>query len=135
MLKKTLIVILFIISANVVFAQTYLISAGGTVTTCAGDFYDSGGDIGTYSSDEDYMMTFCSNNAVNTHVRLYFWEFSIEPSDTLYIYNGPDDTSPLIGAYNNTNSLALHAVIATAANPSGCLTAKFQSNSTSNTDG
>ena len=135
MLKKTLIVILFIISANVVFAQTYLISAGGTVTTCAGDFYDSGGDIGTYSSDEDYMMTFCSDNAVNTHVRLYFWEFSIEPSDTLYIYNGPDDTSPLIGAYNNTNSLSLHAVIATAANPSGCLTAKFQSNSTSNTDG
>ena len=76
-------------------------------------------------------MTFCSNNATNTHIKLYFWTFDIDASDTLFIYDGPNTTSPLIGAYNNDNSLFLFPVNATAANPSGCLTVQFKSDGAS----
>jgi len=134
MLKKIFTIILIIFS-NIVFAQTYLISAGGTVNTCAGDFYDSGGSGASYSINENYTMTFCSDNAVNTHMKFYFWEFDIDPSDTLYIYDGANTGAPLIGAYNNNNTLFLYMVKATLTNPSGCLTFKFKSNGATNSAG
>lgn len=110
------------------FSQ-YLISTynGQTVNTCTGRAYDSGGAGGGYGNNQNLTMTICSNNATNTHTKLYFWDFDIDPSDTLYIYDGPNTTSPLIGAYNNNNTLFLFPVYATAANPSGCLTLKFKS--------
>lgn len=51
------------------------------------------------------------------------------PSDTLYIYDGPDDTYPLIGAYNNNSvpQLYLMPINASIYNPTGCLTVHFVS--------
>ncbi|MFH2094335.1 MAG: PKD domain-containing protein, partial [Bacteroidota bacterium] len=74
-------------------------------------------------------MTFCSNDPVNTHIQLYFSYTDIMPSDTLYIYDGPDMTAPLIGAYNNNSApvLYLMPVNASIYNPTGCLTVRFVS--------
>jgi hypothetical protein len=110
-------------------SQNYQINLynGQFVNTCTGDFYDSGGAGAGYGSSEDFSMTFCSNSPVNTHIRLYFQEFNIDPGDTLFIYNGPALTSPLLGKYNNNNTLLLFPVEATADNVSGCLGIRFKS--------
>ena len=33
------------------FSQDYLISQGGTINTCSGTFYDSGGSAGNYAAN------------------------------------------------------------------------------------
>ena len=134
--KKFLFILLFIWSFALYSpAQTYLISNGGTVSTCTGDFYDSGGNAGDYQSGEDYTMTFCSNSTTNTHIRVYFWEFNINPADTLYIYDGNSTAAPLIGTYNNANTLFLYSVQASISNASGCLTFRFKSHSAASAPG
>lgn len=96
---------------------------------CDGNFVDAGGPGGGYGPNQNYTATICSDfSNGNPSIKLYFNQFDIDPSDTLYIYDGIGPTDPLIGAYNNTNSLFLHPVQATVMNWTGCLTVAFQSN-------
>ncbi|MHC1706289.1 MAG: PKD domain-containing protein [Bacteroidales bacterium] len=129
-MKKYIVLFSLLMITSLGFSQSYLISTynGQTVNTCTGRAYDSGGAGGDYGNNQNLTMTLCSNNATNTHTKLYFWDFDIDPSDTLFIYDGPNTAAPLIGAYNNNNTLFLFPVVATAANPSGCLTLQFKSN-------
>ncbi len=102
-MKKYLFSIVLIFSMLNFYGQAYLISSGGTVSTCSGYFYDSGGSGGTYQNDENYTMTICSSNG--GHIVATFTAFNTEASyDYLYIYNGPNTGSPLIGSYNGTTS-------------------------------
>jgi PKD repeat protein/subtilisin-like proprotein convertase family protein len=77
-------------------AQSYLISQGGTITTCSGTLYDSGGSGGQYSNYEDYTITICSSTG--GHIELYFSVFDVESAsfDHLTIYDGPNTGSPLL---------------------------------------
>ncbi|MCX6269925.1 MAG: PKD domain-containing protein [Bacteroidetes bacterium] len=136
-MKKTLLLFLSVFTVLSGYSQAYLISTynGQTVNTCAGRAYDSGGAGGGYGNNQNLTMSICSNNATNTHTKLYFWDFDIDPSDTLFIYDGPNTASPLIGAYNNNHTLFLFPVFATAANPSGCLTLWFKSDGAGNGGG
>ncbi|HNV95855.1 MAG TPA: hypothetical protein PKG63_05225, partial [Bacteroidales bacterium] len=68
MKKFTLTLSFLIFSFILIFAQTYTINTGGTISTCSGTFYDSGGGSGTYQNNENYTMTFCSNNGGNIRV-------------------------------------------------------------------
>lgn len=81
------------------FSQTYLISNynGQTVNTCSGTFYDSGGSAGPYSNNENYTVTFCSGTS--DHLKFDFTALNIGTGDVLYIYDGPNTGSPLIGTY------------------------------------
>ncbi|MEI7594965.1 MAG: gliding motility-associated C-terminal domain-containing protein [Bacteroidota bacterium] len=125
---------LFLLTASIfTYGQSnYLISTGGTISTCSGFFYDSGlGSAANYGNNQNLTMTFCAGAGVNTHIQVYFNEFDVDPSDTLYIYDGNSvNPANLIGAYNNTNSLELFPVQATISNSSGCLTFRFKSNGT-----
>lgn len=60
-----LFIVLSFLSTNS-FGQTYTIDMGGTITTCSGTIYDSGGSgggpPGRYSNNEDYTITICSDN-------------------------------------------------------------------------
>lgn len=136
-MKKYILFLLVLPFVQFATGQNYLISTynGQTVQTCSGKSYDSGGAGGGYGANETYTVTFASNNATNTHMKLYFAAFDIHPSDTLYIYDGPNTTSPLIGAYNNNNTLFLFPVYTSVLNSSGDITLKFKSNSATHGQG
>lgn len=73
------------------------------VVPCSDTLWDMGGPSRNYFNDEDYVTTIAPTGA--TQVTLAFSQFSMELNyDSLYIYDGPDATYPLIGAYTGTNS-------------------------------
>ena len=50
------------------YSQDVLISDQGTVVTCSGNFYDSGGDSGNYTSNENYTITLSDDSFVDIFV-------------------------------------------------------------------
>ena len=89
-------IMLMMISTQVL-SQTYLISQGGTITTCSGTIYDSGGPSGNYSSNENYVITICGDLPGAT-MTLEFTSFTFESPtwDYLSIYDGSTTASPEI---------------------------------------
>ncbi|MCF8364461.1 MAG: PKD domain-containing protein [Bacteroidales bacterium] len=98
-----------------------------TITTCTGIFYDTGGESGQYSNDEDFTMTFLPGEA-GASIIVDFEMFNIEDNsscsyDWLKIYNGSTASSPLIGTYCGTDSPGTIE----ADNADGALTFEFHS--------
>ncbi len=105
------------------FSQTYLISSGGTVNTCAGTFYDSGGSAGSYQNGENYTMTICSN-LPGAHIMVNFTAFQLETGwDYLSIYDGPNTGSPAL--VTNGSGTTLNGMSYTSTGT--CLTFRFTS--------
>lgn len=77
------------------------ITDGCTDVLCISDFYDSGGLSSYYQSNEDLTHTVSAPTATAT-ILVKFFDFSVYPGDTLYIYDGPSTASTLIGAYSYT---------------------------------
>ena len=93
---------LFILSGASLMGQTYT-QTTGSVSTCSGTFFDSGGSLGSYNNFENSTYTICSNSGNCLNVN--FTSFDIETNwDYLYIYDGPTTASPLVGTYTGTNS-------------------------------
>jgi gliding motility-associated-like protein len=116
------------------FSQSYLISAGGTVTACSGDFFDGGDQTGNYGDNENFTMTIHAPAAPNTHIKMIWNAFDVEPGDTLFIHDGSSTGAPLIGKYNN-NNLPPSFTQASVYNASGDLTFHFVSNGQYNSAG
>ncbi|HOY33179.1 MAG TPA: gliding motility-associated C-terminal domain-containing protein [Bacteroidales bacterium] len=133
-MKKISILAALLFIVSVAHSQNYLISAGGTVTACSENFYDSGNYGGNYSNNENFVMTFHSNNPTNTHLRFSFNVFDVEPGDTLIVYDGSSVTATVLGKYNN-NNLPPAYVFATIYNLTGDLTFQFKSNASLNNGG
>lgn len=97
----------------------------GSATTCVGTFYDSGGSTGAYGNNENLVFTF--NPATSgAMIRASFTAFDTESGyDRLYIYNGPNTSSPQVAGspFEGTTSPG----VVTALNGSGSLTFKFES--------
>ncbi|MBP6311584.1 MAG: PKD domain-containing protein [Flavobacteriales bacterium] len=119
-------ILLTTISLN---AQTVLISDGGFAYGCAGALYDSGGDGGFgYGNNEDFTITICADQTTGTHVRLNFNSFNLPTgadADALIIYDGMDNTGPIIGTFTGTGPATV--VSAGFFNTSGCLTLEWSS--------
>jgi PKD repeat protein len=95
----------------------------GTVTTCQGNFYDSGGTTSSYGNNEDLTMTFYPATS-GSYIRMIFNDFSVESSyDYLYIYDGENTSATLIGSYTGSTSPGT----VTASNSAGALTFHFTS--------
>jgi PKD repeat protein len=106
-----------------------------TLNTCNGTFYDQGGPIGNYGSNQNYTMVFIPGTPGNS-LQATFSEFELEESsncsnDYFKIFNGTTMLAPLIGKYCGTNSPGT----VTASNASGALTFVFHSNATGNFSG
>lgn len=91
---------------------------------------------GNYSPNMNEVLVLCPDLTQGSKVSIAFatnigFEFNIDPSDTLFIYDGPTTSSPLLGAYNSgTNPVGFYVQASFANNPSGCLTLRFVSNGT-----
>jgi len=95
----------------------------GTVTTCTGDFYDSGGPTGNYQNNENLTMTFYPASAGNM-IQMVFTSFNTESGyDYLRIYDGTSTSATLIGTYHGTTGPGT----VTATNVAGALTFNFTS--------
>lgn len=102
--------VLFVILSTFFFvslssqAQTYLISDGGTVTTCSGTIYDSGGPDEDYSSSETYQMTFCADDPAAC-LQLEFISLFLESNwDSLFVYAGPDASGSPFAVFEGDSS-------------------------------
>ena len=97
----------------------------GTFNQCEGVLYDSGGNLGNYSSNEDFTLTICPDGGGTASV-LEFISFVTQGggTDELTIYNGSTTADPIIGVYSGTQTIGT----ITASNTSGCLTLRFVTN-------
>ena len=91
---------------------------------------------GNYVPNMNEVLVLCPDLTQGSKVSIAFatnigFEFNIDPSDTLFIYDGPTTSAPLLGAYNSgTNPVGFYVQASFANNPSGCLTLRFVSNGT-----
>jgi len=66
---------------------------------CSDTIYDTGGPYGDHYNNEEYQFTITPSNG--SSVSLTFQSFVLESGyDSLWIYDGPDINSPLIGGYS-----------------------------------
>ena len=76
--------------------------SGQTQTACIGTLYDDGGPTENYMDQNDVNITIAPTGA--SSVTLNFVSFNFEAGyDYLYVYDGPNINSPLIGQYDGTN--------------------------------
>nr|WP_262902589.1 choice-of-anchor L domain-containing protein [Winogradskyella sp. SM1960] len=115
------------------FSQDLLMQ-DGTFNRCTPDFfYDSGGELETYSEDESYVTTICPENS-GDRLNVNFIEFVTQLNvDFLTIYDGDDVSADIIGVYSGVSSPGI--VFASQSNTTGCLTFVFTSNEIGNIDG
>ena len=91
-MKKAILIIFTIFSFHT-YAQDVLMQ-DGTVNTCSGTFYDSGGPGGAYSSNETLVLTICPENPGQL-VQLNFTAFNTQlGADVMTIFNGDSTASP-----------------------------------------
>lgn len=113
-------------------AQNILI-ANGTITTCTGNFYDSGGPSANYSNSENKVMVI--NPATpGAMLKITFSQFETESGyDFLYIYNGNSVSAPQVAGSPFNGGTSPGTII--ASNATGALTFKFTSDGSVNKTG
>lgn len=98
--------------------------SNSTISTCGGNFYDSGGSGSNYGANENLTMTI--NPATpGQYVSINFTSLATSAnSDLLYVYDGPNTSSPLMGIYSGSTGPGIIG----ARNSTGGLTFRFTSN-------
>ncbi len=102
--------------------------------SCSGTLMDAGGN-GLYP-DVSSVLTICPD-AAGLRSQIFFTEFDLQPGidgqggHKLYIYDGPNTSSPLLGVFEATE-LAGVTLSATNINISGCLLLLFDVENTPN---
>ena len=142
-MTKKLLFILFVVFAHLGFSQVTLtiadpdysqanpLNCAGIVPTGGTNFIDG---VGNYLPNTDQTLVLCPDLTQGSKVSISFatnigFEFDIHPTDTLYVYDGPSTSAPLLGAYNSgTNPVGFFVQASFLNNPSGCLTLRFRTN-------
>ncbi len=131
-MKKFLLILLFTFISFGGLAQEYLMQ-NGSVSACSGIFYDSGGEFGNYSNNENFTYTICPEGP-EQRIRLDFLEFISQLNvDFLTIYDGTDTTGDVIGVFSGAMSPGV--VVAPFDSTTGCLTIAFSSDAAGATAG
>ncbi|PSG89924.1 choice-of-anchor L domain-containing protein, partial [Aurantibacter aestuarii] len=137
-MKQSLLFILFTLIFSLAPAQDIAMQ-NGIFNQCSGVFSDSGG-VGTgagfnYGNNEDFTVTICPDTA-GTFVALDFTAFSTQATvDVLTIYDGDDNTAPVLGTYSGGPANSPGFIFASPTSATGCLTISFVSNATGVTTG
>ncbi len=134
--------------SNVVSYQVNCINipSTGYLSTCSAAFYDSGGTVADYGNNQNHSFTFYPETSGNK-IRIEFTAFNIQDNfDGLLIYNGPDNTYPLLssglGAGTNASTCPAGSwrgsslpPALTSSHSSGALTFVFTSDNTTTAPG
>jgi gliding motility-associated-like protein len=130
---KLILALVFSFFLNGIFAQTYLISTGGTINACAGSFTDAGGS-GNYANNETYTMTFCSGASNEIAFDFSNFPFGLQANnDVLTIWDGPVVASGAsLWSSIPGNGLVNPGIIIST---TGCLTFEFVSDGVTNNIG
>ena len=145
-MKKIISLFTILLSTSIGFGQLTITSPDHTPSNpvnCANyndasvaNFYDNGGATGDYTPGQSETFTICPDLSVTgPKIRGSFanspgFTWDVHASDTLYVYDGPTTSAPLLGKYNNGNAPGGFSHTASWANPSGCLTFVFISDGT-----
>ncbi len=122
--------LLFILVVGLtVRSEAQIIIKNGSVSTCSGVFYDSGGSGSDYRPNESYVFTICSNDPTRNHISLGFDQLDIATGDELCFFDGNSVNAPLLACASDLSANQNAIVQTTATNPSGCMTVRFRSNS------
>ena len=113
---------------TVVNQGNMILMQNGTITTCSGTFYDTGGPGGSYQNSENITMTIAPGTP-GAKLKLNFTAFDCENTyDFLKVYDGPDISAPLVGDFTGAAvPAALVELIASPGNASGAMTFNFTS--------
>lgn len=126
MKKLQLLFIFLFFFSTYVFAQDYNMQ-NGTITTCSGNFYDTGGASANYINNENITITFCPETA-GMGISLNFSVLDVESGwDFISFYDGNSTAAPLIATM--TGNTVLPVIAASMGNTTGCITVKFTSDS------
>ena len=120
---RKIIIIAFVIISQMLFSQTYTINNGGNVNACSGTF-----TIGSHNAGDVFTMTLCDDDPDSTHVSVAYDTWSFGGGDVLNVYDGTDNTYPLLGSFDQSNFQTPWAMTASPSNMTGCLTFEFVSN-------
>lgn len=134
-MKKILTLSFLLFAIFAVNAQTITLGSGSTTTFtgCSMIVYDQGGLNGNYADNRDDQVTLYSSNPSQNavQVEMPLSDFNIHPTDTLFIYDGPNAVdSMLLAALNDSLIAAVSSPTlcysATVRNPSGALTIRMK---------
>ncbi|OIP00467.1 MAG: hypothetical protein AUJ98_07960 [Bacteroidetes bacterium CG2_30_33_31] len=119
---------MWLLSVNSISAQTYNMASinNQTISTCTGNFYDSGGPLNSYNTSENYTVTFCPGT-VGGYVQLDFTTWNLGSGDNLEIFDGPNTSAVSFGVFNSSLSPVGMIIGASILNPSGCITLHWTS--------
>ena len=139
------LVFLLLMSVNFLLSNSLLaqdirlntLTNAQTFTQCSGYLYDDSGPTGNYNCNYDYWLTLCSpsvSSSLPQRMSLFFEEFNLDTSDTLWVYEGssilgnPLTAGNLIGAHTGVE-LEGKTLITRLSDVTGCATVRFKSNS------
>jgi len=98
------------------------------------NFFDDGA-AANYSNNFNDTITICPDLSLGSKVTISFainvgFTWDVDSTDTLFVYDGPNTSAPLLGAHNSvTNPNGFNHQASFFNNPSGCLTIVFKSDS------
>ncbi|MCY7363355.1 MAG: hypothetical protein LH629_15010, partial [Ignavibacteria bacterium] len=75
--------------------------SSSSIGLCSGYWYDPGGAPNPYANNSNITQSLYSSTG--QCIKITFISFNVESAgDTLYVYDGPNSTFPLIGKYTGT---------------------------------
>lgn len=97
-----------------------------TLAGCDDAYYDSGGFLGAYQNNENFVQVLCADSASHV-VTLNFSTVALGAGDTLRIFNGTSPAWPLLATLTG---ISVDAGPFSATTASGCIAVQFRSDST-----
>ena len=127
-MKKFLLLFVMSIFSTLYAQNTFFrIDFGGTRQVCDAVFTDDGDTTAVYRNNVRERISFRSLYPSMLHLKFTFTDFDVDPSDTLFVYEGLDTLGHLIGKYNNSNVIAPFIVQSSYLNTSSAFTFYFRS--------